>query len=137
MVRSGFLRLTAALGLAIHLGFGVWHFFMPRRCGWYDQLAGMPAELTNAVGAANFFLAVTMLLLGLGVLGVIIWSWGNTRGVTFALGGMALLWALRAGYQLLRPLGTAIPGLGVILLVVFCLTAACFAVPAALVHRSL
>ena len=136
MIRSGLLKLVGGLGILIHLGFAVWHFAVPRAYRWFEYIPDAPAELVTAISAANFFLSVSMVLLGLAALAVLLWLWESPRGVTLAFSAMALLWALRLGYQILRPQGTMIHGVSALLLVLFGLTTACFLVPAILVHQS-
>ena len=43
------------------IGFGVWHFFVPRWWNWYAYIDSHATELVIAVRAINIFFSLTLL----------------------------------------------------------------------------
>lgn len=124
-----FDKILISIGIIIHLGFGIWHFFVPELYGWFDYMSTMPLELTNGISATNFFLALSLVLLGLWTSVVVVKQWDNKSSVTTSLSLMSILWIFRCAYQIILPQGTMIPNLPSVLLVIFSATTLCFVVP--------
>lgn len=123
-----FPRILALIGGLITLVFGVWHSVAPWLYRWFDYMPSVPLELIGAIVATNFFLAVALVLMGVLTIVVAAWQWHNVEAVKLILRVMSTMWLIRAAYQIIRPQGTAIPGLAVGLAVVFSITALCFLV---------
>ncbi|MDH4275554.1 MAG: hypothetical protein OEW08_10980 [Gammaproteobacteria bacterium] len=86
-------------------------------------------DLVKAIVATNFFLSVTLALLGLLAMVVAIWQWQNVSAAILMLWAMSALWLVRAVYQLIMPQSTAIPGLSLSMMAIFFFTALCFFIP--------
>ena len=46
------------------IGFGIWHFFVPRIWNWYSYIKPEATELFAAVRAVNFFFSLSLVLIG-------------------------------------------------------------------------
>ena len=110
----------------ITLGFGVWHYAVPAMYKWFSYMPSIPDELRNGITAANFFLSTTLTLLGAYTLVVV---FTRSENIKVHLIVMSILWLSRVVYQIVKPQGTMIPGLPMILICVFSLTALCFIIP--------
>jgi hypothetical protein len=53
------------VGSIASIGFGVWHFFVPRIWDWNSYLDPSAAELAVAVRAINVFFSLSLVLFGL------------------------------------------------------------------------
>jgi hypothetical protein len=129
-------RVLVIAGGIITLGFGLWHSAVPWLYDWFSYMPSIPEELNNAILATNIFLAICLILLGVLATLVGIFRWYTHPAGKLVLWLMSLLWIARVGYQALKPQGTMIPNLPVILLAIFTVTALCFVIPAFVLRRS-
>ncbi len=51
-------------GGAVALGFGLWHFTIPATYGWQSYVPEAPQTLVDAVAATNFFMSLSLSLVG-------------------------------------------------------------------------
>ncbi|TFF91233.1 hypothetical protein EU545_04955 [Candidatus Thorarchaeota archaeon] len=123
------MKRITLLGVSIHTGIGVWHFFVPTLYGWNDYLSAVPSELVNGIMATNFFFSLLMTLVGVLALLHFFRHWDEPRTTRAFLILLSVLWVVRVIYQALQPQGTMIPGLSVVLLLVFIMTAVLFVIP--------
>jgi hypothetical protein len=126
---SKWSRVLVITGGIITLGFGVWHSAVPWLYNWFDYMTAVPDELTNAVLATNLFLAISLIFLGILATLVGVFQWYNHQSGKLVLWLMSLLWIARVAYQAVKPQGTMIPHLPVVLMTVFVITALCFVIP--------
>ena len=56
--------LTTGASL-VSIGFGVWHFFVPKIWNWYSYMDAAATELIVAVRAINVFFSLSLVLFGL------------------------------------------------------------------------
>lgn len=125
-------RVVSTVGGVITLAFGLWHYTVPGMFQWFSYMPDLPLELSNGIEAVNFFLSTTLVLMGLEIILIAWWPRGDVGIYRMSLAVMSVLWLLRVGYQLVKPQGIMIPGLSVVLAIVFSITALCFIVPLAL-----
>ena len=58
-------KILVTLGSAASIGFGVWHFFVPRLWNWYSYIDASATELVVAIRAINVFFSLSLVLFGL------------------------------------------------------------------------
>jgi hypothetical protein len=57
-------RTLVTLGSVASIGFGVWHFLVPRIWNWYSYIDPSATELVLAVRAINVFFSLSLVLFG-------------------------------------------------------------------------
>ncbi|KAF0214624.1 MAG: hypothetical protein FD178_2256 [Ignavibacteria bacterium] len=123
-------KILLVVGGSITLCFGVWHFFVPTKYNWFSYTPSLPSELKRAIEASNFFLSTMLVLFGIVTMYFAI---SETSEVKIMMITMSVLWLIRTIYQIVEPQGSLIPGLTVILTVVFFATSLCFIIPLILI----
>jgi hypothetical protein len=126
-------RILVTLGSAASIGFGVWHFFVPRLWNWYSYIDASATELVVAIRAINVFFSLSLVLFGLMNL-LLAYGPGTSRyAALVVLGATCILWSTRVVMQIAYPQGSMSPALQYGLLVAFALVLACYAIPLVLV----
>lgn len=114
-------RLLITFGSLVSIGFGVWHFFVPRAWNWYAYMDPKATELIAAVRAINVFFSLCLVLFG----GMnLLFAWGghaNRYAILVLLAATCILWLARVGMQLIYPQGSINPALQWGMLAVFIL----------------
>lgn len=119
-------KILLVVGGIITLCFGVWHFFVPTKYNWFSYTPSLPSELKRAIEASNFFLSTMLVILGIETIYFVI---SDAYEIKIMMILMSLLWIARTVYQIIKPQGSLVSGLSVILTVIFFLTALCFIIP--------
>jgi hypothetical protein len=119
-------RILISIGSAASIGFGVWHFFVPRVWSWYSYIDGSATELVLAVRAINIFFSLSLVLFGLMNLLLAFGPHANRYSVAVVLGATCVLWAARVVLQLVYPQGSKSPLLQYGMLVSFVLVLGCY-----------
>ena len=119
-------KILLVVGGIITLCFGVWHFFVPTKFNWFGYIPSLPSELKRAIEASNFFLSTMLLLLGIVTMYFAI---NETPEIKIMMILMSMLWLARTIYQIVKPQGSLVSGLSVMITAVFVLTASCFIIP--------
>lgn len=120
-------KIMITLGSAASMGFGVWHFFVPKLWNWYSYIDPAATELVLAVRAINVFFSLCLVLFGLINL-LIVYGPGTSTYVTAViLGANCVLWAARVVMQLAYPQGSASAVLQYGMLLSFIAVLACYA----------
>ncbi len=96
------------IGSAASIGFGVWHFFVPRIWDWFSYMDASATELPVAVGAVNFFFSLSLVLFGLMNL-LMAYGSANRYSMLVVLGATCVLWATRVVMQVIYPQGSMNP----------------------------
>lgn len=120
-------KLIIAIGSLISIGFGVWHFFLPKLWNWYSHIDAEATELVLAVRAINLFFSLSLVLFGMANLLVVFKAPQEKFSLLVLLSASAILWASRIIMQIFYPQGSQQPALQYSLLVVFILVFGCFA----------
>jgi hypothetical protein len=121
-------RILVTLGSVVSIGFGVWHFFVPRIWNWYSYIDASATELIVAVRAINVFFSLSLVLFGVMNL-LLAYGRGPDRySVLVVLGATCALWAARVVMQVAYPQGSMSPALQYGMLSAFVLVLACYAV---------
>lgn len=105
------VQVLTAIGGIGTIGFGVWHFFVPKAYGWYGYIAADATELTAAVRAVNVFFSLSLVLFGLLGIIFVFAPQSNAFAVRVILGASALLWLVRVVMQMIFPQGSISPAL--------------------------
>lgn len=57
-------RILITVGSGVSIGFGIWHFFVPRIWNWYSYIDASATELILAVRALNLLFSLSLVLFG-------------------------------------------------------------------------
>lgn len=119
-------KTLITLGSAVSIGFGIWHFFVPRVWHWYSYIDRSATELVVAVRAINVFFSLSLVLFGLMNLLMAYGQNANRYSVLVVLGATCALWAARVVMQLVYPQGSMHPSLQYGMLLAFVLVLGCY-----------
>ena len=122
-------KILIATGSAASIGFGIWHFFVPKMWKWYSYMDAQATELIIAVKAINIFFSLTLVLFGSINLLLILGNNSNRYSLIVVLGATSLLWFTRVLLQIIRPQGSVTPILQYSMLASFIIVFLCFAIP--------
>ncbi|HCG64724.1 MAG TPA: hypothetical protein DEZ27_13270 [Sphaerochaeta sp.] len=122
-------KILIATGSATSIGFGIWHFFVPKMWKWYSYIDAQATELIIAVKAINIFFSLTLVLFGSINLLLILGNNSNRYSLIVVLGATSLLWFTRVLLQIIRPQGSVTPILQYSMLASFIVAFLCFAIP--------
>lgn len=124
------MKTLVAIGSLVSIGFGVWHFFVPRTWNWYAFMDPAAPELSIAVRAINIFFSLCLILFGLMNIAL---AFGGEKTGRFAilvvLGATVVLWATRVVLQIVSPQGSTNAALQYGMLGAFAMVLACHLVP--------
>lgn len=127
------VKILATFGSLISIGFGIWHFFVPKIWNWYAYIARTATELVLAVRAINVFFSLSLVLFGVANLLLVFRTTPDKFPVLVMLSVSAVLWASRVLLQLIYPQGSQSAVLQYGMLTVFILVFISFAWSAYLV----
>lgn len=105
------------------IGFGIWHFFVPRIWRWSSYIDPKATELVRAIQAINIFFSLSLVLIGLMNI-ILIWSSESNRfSILIVLSVSIVLWVTRSLLQIAYPQGSINPFLRYGMLLTFLLVA--------------
>jgi len=119
-------KILMTLGSVASIGFGIWHFFVPRIWNWYSYIDRSAPELVLAVRAINVFFSLSLVLFGLMNLLMVYGQNANRYSVLIVLCATCALWAARVVMQLVYPQGSMNPALQYGMLLAFILVLGCY-----------
>lgn len=126
------IKILVMIGSSASIGFGAWHFFVPRWWNWYAYIDSHAVELIVAVRAINIFFSLSLVLFGL-VNILLVWGGkSNQFSILVLLAATSLLWLTRVFLQVIYPQGSWYPWLQYGLLAVFTLVSLCYVISLAL-----
>ena len=108
------------------IGFGVWHFFVPRIWKWYSYIIPDATELVLAARAINVLFSLSLVLFGLADIVLINSDLAEPLSVIVMLSATSILWLTRLVLQLVYPQGSHRPAIRYGMLAVFVLVTVCF-----------
>jgi hypothetical protein len=117
--------LTTGASL-VSIGFGVWHFFVPKIWNWYSYIDAAATELIVAVRAINVFFSLSLVLFGLVNLFLVFDPRGRKYPLMIVLGASCILWLVRVLFQIIRPQGSMRPMLQSGTLAAFAIVFLCY-----------
>ena len=103
------IRVLATIGGCCTIGFGVWHFFVPKAYDWYSYIASEATELVAAVRAINVFFSLNLVLFGLLGIIFVLSPQSNVFAVRVILSASCVLWLVRVVMQMIFPQGSISP----------------------------
>jgi hypothetical protein len=124
-----FTKLLVAIGSVASIGFGVWHYSVPKNWKWYSYIDAQATELVLAVEAVHIFLSLALVLFGLMNLLLMIGNKSNTYSISIVLGATCILWLTRVLTQIIHPQGSMRPILQYSMLAAFVVIFLCYAIP--------
>ncbi|MBD3192563.1 MAG: hypothetical protein GF308_18125 [Candidatus Heimdallarchaeota archaeon] len=123
---STLVKVLTTIASLISLGFGVWHFFVPRLWDWYSYMDPDATELVVAVRAINVFFSLSLALFGvINILFVYVPS-VDRFSVIVMLSATSILWLTRAILQIVYPQGSMNPALQYGMLATFIVVTVCY-----------
>jgi len=117
--------LTTGASL-VSIGFGVWHFFVPKIWNWYSYMDAAATELAVAVRAVNVFFSLSLVLFGLVDIFLVFDPRGRKYPLMIVLGASCILWLVRVLFQIIHPQGSMRPGLQYGMLSAFAIVSLCY-----------
>lgn len=119
------VRIFVMVGSSASIGFGIWHFFVPRAWKWYSYIDSNATELVAAVRAINAFFSLSLVLFGIVNMLLIYGDRSNRYSIIVLLAATSLLWLTRTAFQVIYPQGSVYPGLQYGMLSAFILVSLC------------
>jgi hypothetical protein len=105
------VKILVMIGSSASIGFGVWHFFVPKAWKWYSYIDANATELVAAVRAINAFFSLSLVLFGMVNMLLIYGDKSNRYSIIVMLSATCILWLTRVAFQLMYPQGSLYPGL--------------------------
>ena len=120
------VRVLVIIGSSASIGFGVWHFFVPKAWKWYSYIDVNATELVAAVRAINAFFSLSLVLFGIVNILLIYGDRSNRYSIIVMLAATCILWLTRLVFQLIYPQGSLYPGLQYRMLSAFIIINLCY-----------
>ncbi len=124
-----FVKLLVMIGSTISVGFGIWHFSVPKAWNWYSYMDSRATELIVAVRAINVFFSLTLVLFGIMNMLFVYEGKANRYSTIVMLAATCILWLARVFLQVIYPQGSLYPGLQYGMLAAFTLVSLCYVIP--------
>jgi hypothetical protein len=122
------VKILVMIGSIASIGFGVWHFFVPKAWNWYSYIDANATELAVAIRAINVFFSLSLVLFGIVNILFVCGARSNRYSIIVMLAAACVLWTTRVAFQLIYPQGSMNPVLQYGMLSAFMIVAACYAV---------
>lgn len=103
------IKVMIASGSIATIGFGIWHFFVPKIWDWYSYIDKDAKELAIAVQAINVFFSLSLILFGAMNLLLVFARRPQKYSLIVVIGAACLLWLTRVVMQIAFPQGTMNP----------------------------
>ena len=123
------VKILVIIGSIASIGFGIWHFFVPKIWNWYSFIDPKATELIIAVRAINVFFSFALVLFGVINLLFINGDHANRYSIIVILTASSILWLTRLSCQLIYPQGSLYPGLQYGMLLAFAMITLCYMIP--------
>jgi hypothetical protein len=123
------VKILVTFGSIASIGFGLWHFFVPKTWKWYSYIDANATELIVAVRAINVFFSLSLVLFGILNILFIYGNRSNRYSIIVMLVATSILWVTRSIFQLIYPQGSLYPALQYGMLFAFILISICYIIP--------
>jgi hypothetical protein len=94
------------IGSIASIGFGIWHFFVPKIWKWSSYIASDATELVVAVRAINMLLSLSLVLFGIVNILLVFGGRANRYSIIVMLAATCVLWLTRLVFQIIYPQGS-------------------------------
>ncbi|RPJ26714.1 MAG: hypothetical protein EHM33_10605 [Chloroflexi bacterium] len=105
------MKILAMIGSSASIGFGIWHFFVPKTWKWYSYIDINATKLVAAVRAINAFFSLSLVLFGIVNTLLIYGDKSNRYSIIVVLAATCILWLTRVAFQVIYPQGSLYPDL--------------------------
>jgi hypothetical protein len=122
------VKILVMIGSSTSIGFGIWHFFVPRAWNWYSYMDSNATELIAAVRAINVFFSLSLVLFGIVNILLIYGDKSNQYSIIVLLAATSILWLTRLLFQVIYPQGSLVPGLQYSMLSAFMIVSLCYVI---------
>ncbi len=123
------VKIFVIIGSVSSIGFGMWHFFVPKVWNWYSFIDPKASELVVAVRAINVFFSLSLVLFGVINFLFMYGNHANRYSVLVILAATSILWLTRLSFQLFYPQGSYYPRLQYGMLAAFGMITLCHMIP--------
>ena len=123
------VKSLVIFGSSASIGFGIWHFFVPKAWNWYSYIDSDATELVAAVRAINAFFSLSLVLFGIVNILFIYGDKSNIYSIIVMLAATCILWLTRVSFQVIYPQGSLYPGLQYGMLSAFVMVTLCYLIP--------
>ena len=120
------VKILVMIGSSASIGFGIWHFFVPKAWKWYSYIDINATELVAAVRAINVFFSLSLVLFGIVNILFIYGDKSNRYSIIVMLAATCILWMTRLIFQLIYPQGSMSPFLQYGMLSAFIIVFLCY-----------
>ena len=120
------VKILVMIGSSASIGFGIWHFFVPKVWKWYSYIESNATELVAAVRAINAFFSLSLILFGLINIILVYGDRSNKFSIIVVLAATCVLWLTRVFFQIIYPQGSLYPGLQYGMLAAFIIIFLCY-----------
>lgn len=120
------VKIFVTVGSSVSIGFGIWHFFVPKLWNWYSYIDPNATELIVAVRAINVFFSLSLVLFGALNPLFIFCGHASRYSIIALLAATCILWLTRLAFQLIYPQGSLYPGLKYGMLAAFAIVSSCY-----------
>ena len=120
------VKIFVIFGSSASIGFGIWHFFVPKAWNWYSYIDSNATELVAAVRAINAFFSLSLVLFGIVNILLIYGGRSNRYSIIVMLAATCVLWLTRVSFQVIYPQGSLYPGLQYGMLSAFVIVTLCY-----------
>ncbi len=122
------VRILVAIGSLASIGFGIWHFTVPKTWLWNSYIDARATELILAVQAINIFFSLSLVLFGLMNSFLVFGNRSNKYSIAVVLGATCVLWLVRVLLQIGSPQGSMNRLLQLSMLSAFVLVFMCYTI---------
>jgi hypothetical protein len=120
------MKILVTFGSSASIGFGIWHFFVPKVWKWYSYIDANATELVVAVRAINVFFSLSLVLFGIVNMLLVYGDKSNRYSIIVVLAATCILWLTRLSFQIIYPQGSLYPGLQYGMLSAFIIINLCY-----------
>ncbi len=103
------VKVLVTIGSSASVGFGMWHFFVPKAWKWYSYIDISATELVAAVRAINVFFSLSLVLFGIVNILFVYGGKSNRYSIIVMLAATCILWVTRLVFQIIFPQGSMSP----------------------------
>jgi hypothetical protein len=122
-------RVLVTIAGMMSVGFGIWHFFVPKAWNWYSYMDVRATELMTAVRAINVCFSSSLVLFGVLNMLFVCGGRANRYSIIVMLAATCVLWLTRVALQIIYPQGSIYPALRYGMLSVFVIVSLCYMIP--------